>query len=1188
MSQDRQLKKVKQYRTLKIVFYCLGFPLFFAAVFLAAIKFIGNDPFTGTSDFTTQLGFFHSMEILFTSPALFGVYLAFGVWMLITIIHAILGKAIKSRRTRALSVVALCLVVMLGGMFAMDGVLSAKVNEISESAPSGVTVADYKTQLSYYRTISSKISQDKNMTAVLNQTTELLEKVYNVGMEGVEREGTAGNIGNKPVTYGNIISDDGIEGVDISFVRDEKTGFPKLACDNSEGKNMMTGDGKKENDKAQLVRLAPNSNGELVINGKVYSHYFYVYKTMSSTKEAIYEWYAKDLMPTSWQWNLNKSDPSKTSASYHPTDGIYGKGMYNNSGLLADGWVYSIENVVEILEDYYLAKNAIENGDEYATAEQYAEYYSEMFQNALQARKDYYEGRTLDENGNPACDPWLSALYKQEERNEERFSLTRSELEDLLAKVADLLGDNSLFDYLLKNIDTVLGSDGLAIDGILSSFLSTTLGKLFTQLNEGMSLRNLLGMFIKDNLDGTMDTVIDYVKTVANRVDEDINDIYITAAYKAKDAFGREQDHLYIALFTDDGNGGMGTDPEKNILIEIDLDYNLIDPVTGAYTFDFDAVSEFLNVGLNNLLDKFGIDISGGIINTVLGLFLKDMDFNGVSYKGLNISGIKIPLINNTTGKLHLDINGILMNLIKGFYSYQSSAIKPIWEFYESEIEFDQITYDNRTGKPIDGYKWAAAKHFASFERAEYLATVQGTMMGSTLIGDNLGTGAYPSSFGLTDLQSVQQYKTDMSYQRLFFPLYSLRDMLALFAGLVMIFYFLSFVAAQKEEDYATGNVVALTRKEKKQLMLEEAMLADEIALDESENIAVENVASDEQQLNEQPADEQLAEEEIKTESENTESLAEEGDSESENADESHAEESVAENEESHEEESLVQDELNAAEENDSVEVAEILPEDDIVVDATDDFVEETPVEENPVEETAVEETPVEEAPVEEEDNRIEDEYIDESDLASLENVANEGEQATEETPLETEEPVMDELTEEPTSEELPAEETVEEEQFTEEPAQENVEFPVENAEFNEMSEFTETLPEFVEEESKVEEMSLEEQLVEESAENVDEHTSEEPVAEEPVTEEAVSEESTNEVAEEPVQVNEQKSGKKKKGKKKKGKGNNNAKTEAPVQEELPSEQPVEDEAVLTEDVAEQHDEQPVEEQFNEQLVEET
>ena len=983
MSQVRQLKKVKQYRTLKIVLYCLSLPLFLVAVFFAAVKFIGNDPFTGTTDFSSQLGFFYNIEILFTSPALFGVYLAFGVWMFITIVHAILAKVVKSRRTRALSVVALCLVVMLGGMFVMDGVLSAKISDISQNAPSGVTVADYQTQLSYYRTISSKKGQ--GLADALNEQTELIQKVYNVEMEGGNRSGVAGNISNKPVRYNNIIDDDGNVGVDISYVRDEKTGFPKLACDNSDGKNMMTGDGKKENDGAEVC-LAPNANGELIINGKKYSHYFYIYR-VTSTNEELFVWYAKDLMPTDWQWNVN-SDPAKTGSAYHFIDGVYGKGVYNDNGMLADGYIFSVENVVEILEDYYLAKNAIENGDEYGTAQQYADIYAQMYMKATRAREDYYNGLIPDADGK-MVDPWMTALYHQEAANEERFSLTRDELKDLLARVGELLGDNSLFDYLLINIDAILGGEdgGLGLDKIITGFLNQTLGSLFKQLNEGMSLTTLLGMFITDNLEGTMNTVIDYVKTIADRADEDIKDIYITAAYKATDAFGREQDHLYIALFTDDGNGGMGTNPEKDILIEIDLDYNLVDPITGSYTFDFDAVSEFLNVGLNNLLEKLNIDISSGIINTVLGLFLKDMDFNGVSYKGLNISGIGIPLINNTTGMIDLDINGILVNLLKGFYSYQSPTIKPVWEFYESEIEFDQIRYD-MNGKAIDGYKWAAAKHFANLERAEYMATVHGAMIGSTLLGDTLGTGQYPASFGFTDLQSVQQYKTNMSYQPVFFPLYSFRDMLALFTGVVILFYFLSFLAAQKEEDYATGKSVALTRKEKKQLLLEESMRSDDVALDEKANLAEESGT-----IEEQPVSEQSAEEEINAVSDNT--------------DESSLGESVAENEAENEtaqtEETLVEDELNIAEENDfanaqNVEQSseEAQTQNEYLSEVTAEFQEEAPLE---TEQLTLE---TEELTVENEESNEMSEHLEATEGDA--EVANDIAETTEDTALPVEE----------------------------------------------------------------------------------------------------------------------------------------------------------------------------------------
>lgn len=99
-----------------------------------------------------------------------------------------------------LSVLAVCLVVMLGAGFVMDAVFEAKVTEIMQNAPAGVEVKDYKTQLSYYRNLSSNAVK-KNDTLNLIDKVDLIQKVYNVEMEGANKGGTAGNIANKPVTY---------------------------------------------------------------------------------------------------------------------------------------------------------------------------------------------------------------------------------------------------------------------------------------------------------------------------------------------------------------------------------------------------------------------------------------------------------------------------------------------------------------------------------------------------------------------------------------------------------------------------------------------------------------------------------------------------------------------------------------------------------------------------------------------------------------------------------------------------------------------------------------------------------------------------------------------------------------------------------------------------------------------------
>lgn len=223
MSQTQQYKKVKLYRTLKVVFYMLGLPLFLVAVCFTAVRFIGHDPFMGETTFTTALGFFKQAESYITAPALYGVWIGFGVWAFISIVHIVLSKTVKNPRVRMFSVVAVCMVVMLLTGVVLDTVLDNKITEIqAQYEGTGVVVNDYKTQLSYYRTVSSNALK-KNDTLNLIAQVDLMKNVYNVEMEGANKSGVAGNISNKPVTYYSVIDDEGNQGVDISFVKDRKS-----------------------------------------------------------------------------------------------------------------------------------------------------------------------------------------------------------------------------------------------------------------------------------------------------------------------------------------------------------------------------------------------------------------------------------------------------------------------------------------------------------------------------------------------------------------------------------------------------------------------------------------------------------------------------------------------------------------------------------------------------------------------------------------------------------------------------------------------------------------------------------------------------------------------------------------------------------------------------------------------------
>ena len=342
MSQTKQLKKAKLYRALKIVFYTLGLPLFFFAVICTAIKFIGEDPFVGLAGSSLSSGIYVGYERFINSPALYGIWCALAVWVFIVICHAIVSKAFKGFRTRLFSMLAIILVVMLGTMGIMDAAFSAKIDKIAAKAPAGVTVQDYKTQLSYYDYVSY-YRKDSSLINQLMSQVQHLEEVYHVEWQGIDKSGEAGNIANKPVTYKNIIDDEGNVG----------------AGDKSDA----------------LVEVAPK-NGKLVIDGKTYNGYFCITRT-GMTGTTVHVWYSKDMLPVG-------STSKKGAMKFNTTDGVYGEGLYNESGLLSDGWVFSFENVLEILEDYYAGQQFL------ATADQ--TFVEEIKNNAEELRKAYYAG----------------------------------------------------------------------------------------------------------------------------------------------------------------------------------------------------------------------------------------------------------------------------------------------------------------------------------------------------------------------------------------------------------------------------------------------------------------------------------------------------------------------------------------------------------------------------------------------------------------------------------------------------------------------------------------------------------------------------------------------------------------------------------------------------------------------------
>lgn len=851
MSQTQQYKKVKLYRNLKVVFYLLGLPLFLLAVFFSAVRFLGHDPFMGTTELTTELGFFKQIESYITAPALYGVWIGFGVWAFITIVHIILSKTVKNDRARMLAVIATCMVVMLGTGFILDIVYEAKVADLQEQyAGTGVTIDDYKTQLSYYRTVSSNAASKSYTTKLIDQV-HLLEDVYNVEMEGANKSGTAGNISNKPVTYYNVIDDNGNQGVDICYEENETTGLYELAFEDK-ANNILKGDGdlesikdhsyrvnpssvyasessyydyKKSPEYQTIITLAPNANGKLEINGTVYSHYWCKERS-TTTQGTIYVWYCTDLMPIDANGNH--------SETVEITDGIWGKGVYNSNGLFGDGWVYSLDNVIEILADYYEYQALVENIDQ--------ETLNYIYGQAARARDNYYNGTITDPDGNYAS-AFEQALYKNENDFAERFSLTDTGLDYLVAKLGAMLGNNKLFDLLLRGS----GLDDVVDDAGFGGIIGMTFEPIFDSLAQGVSFKDPEGLFkMTDESFNTALTWIGLLSGCDSAQLSSVKDIYLIVSYNNPNfplnlTPDDETKGLYVGLVADVGSGleedavGHLSDGEGNVLVDLWLDDQLVDEDGNGeldWAMDLDHLNAFLNAALNGLMEKFDVSIEElckGEISSLLGLItgseLGTMEIVGslvgpngllklittmyvedetshemMTYYGLEISGISIPLIKGTTYEFDINIKTVLLNLLASMYNYQSPCIKPVWEFY---------TWD-------PGDHAEEAEIYKNFQKAEYQAVTWGSTIGSTLVGDTLGAGSYPSSLGLTDLTSVLQLKADLSYKPSFYPVYAVRDMLFFFTGVVVLFYYLSFVCAQKEEEYATGNLVAKNKKKSK------------------------------------------------------------------------------------------------------------------------------------------------------------------------------------------------------------------------------------------------------------------------------------------------------------------------------------------------------------------------------------
>ena len=95
------------------------------------------------------------MKVMFNGTALYGVWIAAGVWLVIAILQIVMTKLVKNRRARTLLVGIVTLVVMLVPVVVMDLAIPVKLDAIASELPEGVTIASYQDEKGHFYTRTS-------------------------------------------------------------------------------------------------------------------------------------------------------------------------------------------------------------------------------------------------------------------------------------------------------------------------------------------------------------------------------------------------------------------------------------------------------------------------------------------------------------------------------------------------------------------------------------------------------------------------------------------------------------------------------------------------------------------------------------------------------------------------------------------------------------------------------------------------------------------------------------------------------------------------------------------------------------------------------------------------------------------------------------------------------------------------
>lgn len=705
---QQSISKMKLFRTLKVVYYCLGMPLFILACMTLASQMYGHWPFAGDPG-TGSIGF-EAFKVFFGSPAMYGVWIAFGIWLVIGIVQIICHKTVKNRRARTMIVVAVMLVVLIVPVFVIDAIFGAKVEQISADAAKGVVVEDYSYQLSYFHTKSGASGSTSgsngkrlSLTDKLINSVEDFCSVYNIDYYGGAKISKANNFTNDGLYYDEL-------GFDYNESGTIDVGDHILVTNTFDTKSAKAVDGRYWFDSIELT--SKNGANTLEVEGNFYCIVFgqaipSSYGSSETENVTCFIWYNGD------------------KGSFAKTDGVYGNAFYNKNGLLSDGYIYDINVALNILESYYASQE-----------EMAAAYKAYAAANSSAASEEELQALITEDaatrlynryNGADATDE-DKTLWARENAMAAQYSLTAGELDIVLMELGEKVGTTSLIAELVPLVDTL---------GLIGSLLN--IETILTDL-----LGDALGGFLYEKLN--------------------LTGVTIGIAYEG---------NLKLSL-----TGGAFSGAN-----EVVIDFN--DTLTAA-SLEADLIQVFKNVGIisSTAGDAEAKEALVGVLAKVIGLL------------GLSVSDDAA------------DLSELLAGVLESLYWYQSPILDSVFDYFVD----DTLDADNKADAALAQYQAAYSK----FLRAQFEGGAHGYMIGSRLVGESIGDGAYSAAQGLATLAEVKQLQTDLSYQPTMYSIFVVRDMLMTFAAIIIFFTLLSYVAADREILYATGQIVPKAKKEKK------------------------------------------------------------------------------------------------------------------------------------------------------------------------------------------------------------------------------------------------------------------------------------------------------------------------------------------------------------------------------------